>query len=33
VIFEGPGATGKGVELADIENALALRERGLAARG
>ena len=31
-IFEGPGATGKGVELADIENALALRERGLKAR-
>jgi deoxyribonuclease-4 len=33
VIFEGPGATGKGVELADMENAFALRERGLAARG
>ena len=33
VIFEGPGATGKGVERADIENAVALRERGLAARG
>jgi len=33
VIFEGPGATGKGVEKADIENAIALRERGLKARG
>ena len=33
VIFEGPGATGKGVERADIENAIALRERGLKARG
>jgi deoxyribonuclease-4 len=32
VIFEGPGATGKGVERPDIENALALRERGLKAR-
>ena len=32
VIFEGPGATGKGVERADIENAIALRERGLKAR-
>ena len=32
VIFEGPGASGKGVERADIENAIALRERGLAAR-
>jgi deoxyribonuclease IV len=32
VIFEGPGAAGKGVELADIENAFALRERGLRAR-
>jgi deoxyribonuclease-4 len=31
-IFEGPGATGKGVERADIENALALRKRGLKAR-
>ncbi len=33
VIFEGPGAAGKQVERPDIENALALRERGLAARG
>jgi deoxyribonuclease-4 len=33
VIFEGPGASGKAVERADIENALALRERGLKARG
>ena len=32
VIFEGPGHTGKAVELADIENAFALRERGLKAR-
>jgi deoxyribonuclease-4 len=32
VIFEGPGASGKAVERADIENALALRERGLKAR-
>jgi deoxyribonuclease IV len=32
VIFEGPGAAGKAVELADIENAIALRERGLKAR-
>jgi deoxyribonuclease IV len=32
VIFEGPGAGGKAVERADIENAIALRERGLAAR-
>jgi deoxyribonuclease IV len=32
-IFEGPGASGKAVERADIENALALRERGLKARG
>ncbi|MGH2969240.1 MAG: deoxyribonuclease IV [Solirubrobacteraceae bacterium] len=32
VIFEGPGASGKAVERADIENAIALRERGLAAR-
>jgi deoxyribonuclease-4 len=31
-IFEGPGARGKAVEKPDIENALALRERGLAAR-
>jgi deoxyribonuclease-4 len=33
VIFEGPGASGKAVERADIENAIALRERGLKARG
>ena len=33
VIFEGPGATGKAVEKADIENAIVLRERGLKARG
>jgi deoxyribonuclease-4 len=33
VIFEGPGASGKAVERADIENAIALRERGLTARG
>jgi deoxyribonuclease-4 len=32
-IFEGPGKTGKAVEREDIENALALRERGLKARG
>ena len=32
VIFEGPGASGKAVERPDIENALALRERGLQAR-
>jgi deoxyribonuclease-4 len=32
VIFEGPGHAGKAVEREDIENALALRERGLAAR-
>jgi deoxyribonuclease-4 len=31
-IFEGPGAAGKAVERADIENAMALRERGLVAR-
>ena len=31
-IFEGPGHTGKAVERADIENAIALRERGLKAR-
>jgi len=31
-VFEGPGATGKGVERPDIENAFALREEGLAAR-
>jgi deoxyribonuclease-4 len=33
VIFEGPGAGGKAVERPDIENAIALRDRGLAARG
>ena len=33
VIFEGPGHAGKAVEREDIENAIALRERGLAARG
>jgi deoxyribonuclease IV len=33
VIFEGPGAAGKAVERPDIENAIALRERGLKARG
>ena len=32
VIFEGPGAAGKQVEREDIENALALRKRGLEAR-
>ena len=32
VIFEGPGHAGKAVEREDIENALALRERGLTAR-
>jgi deoxyribonuclease-4 len=32
-IFEGPGFTGKAVELKDIENMRALRERGLKARG
>jgi deoxyribonuclease-4 len=31
-IFEGPGKAGKAVEREDIENALALRERGLKAR-
>jgi deoxyribonuclease-4 len=31
-VFEGPGAAGKAVERVDIENALALREEGLAAR-
>jgi deoxyribonuclease-4 len=31
-VFEGPGAAGKAVERSDIENALALREEGLAAR-
>jgi deoxyribonuclease IV len=32
-VFEGPGAAGKAVERVDIENAIALREEGLAARG
>jgi deoxyribonuclease-4 len=32
-IFEGPGATGKQIEAADIANAFKLRERGLKARG
>ncbi len=32
-VFEGPGATGKGVEKADIDNAFKLRKRGLKARG
>ena len=32
VIFEGPGHAGKAVEREDIENAIALRERGLKAR-
>ena len=32
VIFEGPGHTGKAVEREDIENAIALRERGLQQR-
>jgi deoxyribonuclease-4 len=32
VIFEGPGAGGKSVDRADIDNAIALRERGLKAR-
>jgi deoxyribonuclease-4 len=31
-IFEGPGKTGKAVEREDVENALALRQRGLKAR-
>ena len=31
-VFEGPGAAGKAVERDDIENALGLRKRGLAAR-
>jgi deoxyribonuclease-4 len=31
-IFEGPGHQGKAVEVEDIDNAIALRERGLAAR-
>ncbi len=32
-IFEGPGKSGKAVDLDDVRNAFALRERGLAARG
>jgi deoxyribonuclease-4 len=32
VIFEGPGYKGKAVEPEDIDNAVALRERGLKAR-
>jgi len=32
-VLEGPGATGKGVDAADIAAAVALREEGLAARG
>ena len=32
VVFEGPGAAGKAVERVDVENAIALRERGLKAR-
>jgi deoxyribonuclease-4 len=32
VVFEGPGAAGKAVEREDVENAIALRERGLKAR-
>jgi deoxyribonuclease-4 len=32
-IFEGPGKTGKAVEREDVENAFALRKRGLKARG
>ena len=32
-VFEGPGAAGKAVEAVDVENAWALRERGLSARG
>jgi len=31
-VFEGPGAAGKAVEPEDIDNAWALRERGLSAR-
>jgi deoxyribonuclease-4 len=31
-VMEGPGASGKGVDAADIANARALREEGLAAR-
>jgi deoxyribonuclease-4 len=32
-VFEGPGATGKGVERKDIDNAWKLRKQGLKARG
>jgi deoxyribonuclease IV len=32
-VFEGPGAAGKAVEKADIDNAWKLREQGLKARG
>ena len=32
-VLEGPGATGKGLERADIEWAFELRDEGLAARG
>jgi deoxyribonuclease-4 len=32
-VFEGPGAQGKGVEKADIDNAWKLRKQGLKARG
>jgi len=31
-VFEGPGASGKAIDLADMENAFALRAEGLAAR-
>src|ERR687896_1017115 len=31
-VFEGPGAAGKGVEKADVDNMYALRKRGLANR-
>jgi deoxyribonuclease IV len=31
-VFEGPGAAGKAVQPEDVENAFALRKRGLAAR-
>jgi deoxyribonuclease IV len=31
-VFEGPGATGKGIEPADMKNAFALRDAGLSAR-
>jgi deoxyribonuclease-4 len=32
-VFEGPGASGKAIERADIDNAFALRAAGLKARG